>query len=169
MFAAANDIIAIKLHMSINDITHVLRAAFFILPIIVFWCTKRICLSLQRADRNLALHQRESGTIIRTPDGAFFERHDELTADERWILVQHEPVAPIEITDGVDENGVAAGQSRRQAAGQVVALLLQGRRQSGHPAELAAAHHDGHGHEAIEAADEDDSAQLGSAVPSRDH
>ena len=30
-------------------------------------------------------------------------------------------------------------------------------------------HMRGHGHEVIEAVDEDDSAQLGSAVPSRDH
>jgi len=170
MFAAANDIIAIKLHMSINDITHVLRAAFFILPIIVFWCTKRICLSLQRADRNLALHQRESGTIIRTPDGAFFERHDELTADERWILVQHEPVAPIEITDGVDENGVAKPASRGdKLRAKLSHFYFKDAVNPVTPAELAAAHHDGHGHEAIEAADEDDSALLGSAVPSRDH
>lgn len=170
MFAAANDIIAIKLHMSINDITHVLRAAFFILPIIVFWCTKRICLSLQRADRNLVLHQRESGTIIRTPDGAFFERHDELTADERWILVQHEPVAPIEITDGVDENGVAKPASRGdKLRAKLSHFYFKDAVNPVTPAELAAAHHDGHGHEAIEAADEDDSALLGSAVPSRDH
>ena len=105
--SGGNDILATQFGVSLNDVTQVMRVAVFVAPVIAFIITKRICLSLQRADRNLALHQRESGTIIRTPDGAFFERHDELTADERWILVQHEPVAPIEITDGVDENGVA--------------------------------------------------------------
>ena len=152
MFAAANDIMAIKLHLSINDVTRFLQAAFFLGPIIVFWCTKRICLSLQRADRNKVLHGRETGTIIRTPDGKFFERHDDLDAYERWPLVDFEPVKPLEITDQVDANGVAKPASR----GAKVRAWLSNFYFKDHvnpvtPAELAAAHHDGHGHEAIEA------------------
>ena len=88
----------------------------------------------------------------------------------RWILVQHEPVAPIEITDGVDENGVAKPASRGdKLRAKLSHFYFKDAVNPVTPAELAAAHHDGHGHEAIEAADEDDSAQLGSAVPSRDH
>ena len=91
MFAAGNDLMAIKLGMSINDITHILRAAFFIAPPLVFWVTKRICLSLQRKDRDLVLHGRETGRIVRTADGKFFEQHEPLDEFTRWNLVQHDP------------------------------------------------------------------------------
>ena len=152
MFAAANDIMAIKLHMSINDITYFLRTAFFVAPFIVFWVTKRICLSLQRADRNKVLHQRESGTIIRTPEGAFFERHEDLSEYERWKLVDFEPVAPIQLEQRVDANGVEkplTGKDRMRA--RLSRFYFKDAVQPVTPAELAAAHHDGHGHEAIEA------------------
>ena len=76
LFAAGNDIMAIKLHLSINDITWFFRIGLFVLPPIMFWVTKRICLSLQRRDRDTVLHGRETGTIVRTPDGRFFERHE---------------------------------------------------------------------------------------------
>jgi len=151
MFAASNDIIAIKLHMSINDITNFLRTAFFVVPFIVFWCTKRICLSLQRADRNKVLHQRESGTIIRTPAGRFFERHDDLTVYERWPLVDYEAAAPLQLTDGVDANGVAKPASRGdKRRARLSHFYFKDVVNPVTPAELAAAHHDGHGHEAIE-------------------
>ena len=152
MFAAANDIMAIKLHMSIIDITYFLRIAFFVAPFIVFWVTKRICLSLQRADRNKVLHQRESGTIIRTPEGAFFERHEDLSEYERWKLVDFEPVAPIQLEQRVDANGVEkplTGKDRMRA--RLSRFYFKDAVQPVTPAELAAAHHDGHGHEAIEA------------------
>jgi len=143
---------AIKLHMSINDITYFLRTAFFVAPFIVFWVTKRICLSLQRADRNKVLHQRESGTIIRTPEGAFFERHEGLSEYERWKLVDFEPVAPIQLEQRVDANGVEkplTGKDRMRA--RLSRFYFKDAVQPVTPAELAAAHHDGHGHEAIEA------------------
>ena len=60
------------------------------LPPLAFWVTKRICLSLQRHDRDKVLHGRETGTIIRTADGQFFEEHEPLDEYERWTLVQHE-------------------------------------------------------------------------------
>ena len=95
--------------------------------------TKRICLTLQRRDRDLVLHGRETGRIVRTADGTFFERHEPLTAD-RWVLVQHEAVAPIQIEADVDENGVAASPSAKHRwRARHVALLLRRRRQPGHP------------------------------------
>ena len=87
MFAAGNDIIAIKFGMSINDITVFFRWALFILPPQVFWVTKRICLSLQRRDRDTVLHGRETGTILRSPAGGFAERHDTTITADQWNLV----------------------------------------------------------------------------------
>ena len=152
MFAASNDIMAIKLHMSINDITRFLQISFFVLPPLVFWCTKRICLSLQRADRHKVLHGRETGTIVRTPDGKFFERDDALDVYDRWNLVQHDPVTPAELEVGTDANGVAKqGGLMAKARAALSRFYFKDRVNPVTPAELAAAHHDGHGHEAIEA------------------
>jgi ubiquinol-cytochrome c reductase cytochrome b subunit len=151
MFAAGNDIMAIKLHMSINDITHALRAAFFIAPPIAYWVTKRICLSLQRRDRDLVLHGRETGRIIRTADGQFFEQHEPLDTYTRWNLVQHETHRPLELEAGTDANGVASPKARKEKArARLSRFYFSDRIEAPTPAELAAAHHDGQGHEAIE-------------------
>lgn len=144
-FAAGNDIMAIKLGLSINDITHVLRFLFFAGPIIGFWVTKRICLSLQRADRELALHGKESGRIVRTADGEFREYHEPLSDYEMWNLVGYESPEPLELTDGRDAHGVAAptgrSQKRRAAWSR---FFFKDRVAPVTPAELheAHAHHD---------------------------
>ncbi len=153
MFAAANDIMAIKLGLSINDITHFFQFGLFILPPLAFWVTKRICLSLQRRDRDLVLHARESGTIIRTPDGRFFERHEAIDDFERWELVQHEPTAPLQLTEDIDLNGVASPTARKdRVRARLSRFYFKDSVNPVTPAELAAAHHDGHAAEALEAA-----------------
>ncbi|CAN7467127.1 cytochrome bc1 complex cytochrome b subunit [Knoellia sp. LjRoot47] len=152
MFAAGNDIMAIKLGLSINDITWAFRIGLFVLPPLTFWVTKRICLSLQRRDRDLALHSRESGRIIRGADGSFHERHDALSDHDRWILVQHEPVEPLQLTPDVDENGVARPAARKdRLRAKLSHFYFKDAVNPVTPAELAAAHHDGHHAEAIEA------------------
>ncbi len=152
LFASGNDIMAIKLGMSINDLTWFFRIGFFVLPPIVFWVTKRICLSLQRRDRDTILHGRETGTVIRTPDGRFFERHDTELTPEHWILVQHEAFTPLQPPGPVvDANGVArpgARKERRRA--RLSRFYFADAVNPVTPAELAAAHHHGLEHEAIE-------------------
>ncbi|KRE63034.1 ubiquinol-cytochrome c reductase cytochrome b subunit [Nostocoides sp. Soil756] len=152
MFASANDIMAIKLGMSINDLTWFFRIGFFVLPPIVFWVTKRVCLSLQRRDREQVLHGRESGTIIRTPDGRFFERHEAELPQEQWLLVQHEPVAPLEIEPETDEHGVARPAARKDRIRAALSrFYFADAVNPVTPAELAAAQHHGHETEAIDA------------------
>ena len=65
--AGGNDIIATQLHLSINQITHVLRVAVLVGPLIAFWVTRRWCLSLQRADLDRQVHGRETGVIDPLP------------------------------------------------------------------------------------------------------
>jgi ubiquinol-cytochrome c reductase cytochrome b subunit len=150
MFAAGNDLMAIKLHLSINDITHILRAAFFIAPPIAFWVTKRICLSLQRKDRDLVLHGRETGRIIRTVDGKFFEQHEPLDEFTRWNLVQHDPHEVLTLERATDEHGVASPTARKDKARSALSrFYFTDAINPVTPAELAAAHHDGQEHEAI--------------------
>ncbi|MBK9476113.1 MAG: ubiquinol-cytochrome c reductase cytochrome b subunit [Tetrasphaera sp.] len=146
MFAAGNDIIAIKFGMSINDITVMFRWGLFLLPPLVFWVTKRICLSLQRRDRDTVLHGRETGTILRSPAGGFSERHEEISAQDRWTMVEHEPVATLELGESVDSNGVAAPDSKTLARRQKLSRFYYGDAVNPvTPAELDQAHHDHHG------------------------
>ncbi len=152
MFAAGNDIMAIKLGLSINDITHLFRTLIFVGPPIAFWVTKRICLSLQRRDRDMVLHGRETGHIIRTADGQFFERHEPLDPFTRWELVQHEQFQPLQLGPATDDHGVASPNARTdRLRARLSSFYFSDRVEPVTPAELEAAHHDGHRAEAIEA------------------
>ncbi len=152
-FAAGNDLMAIKLGLSINDITNFLRVMFFVGPPLAYWITKRICLSLQRADREKVLHGRETGKIWQHANGQFEEIHEPLSEYERWPLVQHETPEPLQLTAETDENGVASPLARKQKArARLSRFYFRDRVAPPTPAELEAAHHHGHDkdeHEAI--------------------
>src|SRR5262249_12085083 len=104
--AGGNDIIATHFHLSLNSITWTARVLFVIGPPIAFIVTKRICLGLQRRDREKVLHGRESGIITRLPHGEFVEIHEPLDQERLSFLTAHEVVKPIEVGPSVDENGV---------------------------------------------------------------
>ncbi len=153
-FASGNDIMAIKLHLSINDLTRLFQISIFVVPPLTFWVTKRICLSLQRHDRDKVLHGRESGTVIRTAEGRFFERHEPLDEFERWSLVQQESQSPLELGSGTDENGVAAKHARAtKIRARLSNFYFKDRVDPVTPAELAAALAHGE-HDAIAASAE---------------
>jgi ubiquinol-cytochrome c reductase cytochrome b subunit len=135
--AATNDIIATHFDLSINDLTHTLRTLFFVGPPIAFWITKRVCFGLQRRDRELALHGRETGRIVRTEDGEYFEVHEPLSEYERWALVQHEEHPPMELTREVASNPVERIRRR------LVNFYYEDRIEPVTPNELEAAHHHG--------------------------
>jgi ubiquinol-cytochrome c reductase cytochrome b subunit len=149
-FAAGNDLIAIKLGLSINDITNLLRISCLVLPPLSFWLTRRICLSLQRRDRELVLHGRETGRIVRTAEGKFFEVHEALGEHERWALVQHDTPKVLELQASVDSNGVRRpGTFMERLRAKVSSFYFSKRVDAVTPAELAAAHYDGTTHEAL--------------------
>ncbi len=100
-----NDIIATHFSLTINQIMWASRIGIFILPPIAFVITKRICISLQRADRNLVLHGRETGRLVMLPHGEFIEIHEELTPAHKFTLTQHEQLPPLEFEEE-DVNGV---------------------------------------------------------------
>ncbi|WP_462417367.1 cytochrome bc1 complex cytochrome b subunit [Kytococcus sp. Marseille-QA3725] len=145
--AAGNDLMAIKLGLSINDITNVLRVLFFVGPVIVFWVVKRICLSMQRRDRDKVLHGRESGRIVRTPEGRFFEAHEELSPYERWNLVQHPDYRALTAEEiaGTDEHGGQRPPSfKDKARARMTSFFFEDRIPVVTPAELAEARADEH-------------------------
>ncbi|HZX99353.1 MAG TPA: ubiquinol-cytochrome c reductase cytochrome b subunit [Dermatophilaceae bacterium] len=149
--AAGNDLIAIKLGLSINDITQTFRILLLVIPPLAYWVTKRICMSLQRRDHDLVLHGRESGRVVRTAEGSFFEVHEPLPEHQRWALVQHETLTPLKLTATVDAQGVRRKSTRRERLrAKVSSFYFADGVQTVSPAELAAAHHDGSAREALE-------------------
>jgi ubiquinol-cytochrome c reductase cytochrome b subunit len=107
-----NDLIATHFHLSINQIMWGTRIGIFLLPPLAFVITKRICLSLQRADRESVLHGRETGRLMMLPHGEFVEVHEPLSAEQKWTLTQHEQSAPLEIA-AEDARGVKNPKSIR--------------------------------------------------------
>jgi ubiquinol-cytochrome c reductase cytochrome b subunit len=105
-----NDIIAVTFDLSINQMMWFSRIGVLVLPPIAFIVTKRICLSLQRADRELVLHGRETGRLVRLPHGEFVEIHEPISPEKAWLLTSHEQLAPLELPE-FD----AAGVKRPQA------------------------------------------------------
>ncbi|MFE6225610.1 MULTISPECIES: cytochrome bc complex cytochrome b subunit [unclassified Streptomyces] len=106
LVGGGNDLWATHFHLSINSITWFVRIFFFAGPVIAFIVTKRICLGLQRRDKDKVLHGRESGIIKRLPHGEFVEVHEPLSQGELYKLTAHEQYAPAELPPAVDENGV---------------------------------------------------------------
>ncbi|MFE7440998.1 cytochrome bc complex cytochrome b subunit [Streptomyces chartreusis] len=106
LIGGGNDIVATHLHLSINVITWFVRIAVFVVPVLTYVVTKRICLGLQRRDRDNVLHGRETGTIKRLPHGEYIEVHEPLTQGQLHTLTQHEQHPPYEIGPRVDANGV---------------------------------------------------------------
>ncbi|MFD6291420.1 cytochrome bc complex cytochrome b subunit [Streptomyces sp. NPDC060205] len=95
LIGAANDIIALRLHVSVNDVTWAVRVGLFVVPLVVYFVTKRWALGLQRRDRDKVLHGRETGVVKRLPNGAFVEVHEPLGQEELHKLTAHEQYAPL--------------------------------------------------------------------------
>jgi ubiquinol-cytochrome c reductase cytochrome b subunit len=106
--AGGNDIIAITLHSSINNITYFMRAAIFILPPIAFYITRRWCIGLQRADNDRLLHGYESGIIMRSAEGGYSERHLPISEASAYTLTARQRDEVYVPESETDENGVVA-------------------------------------------------------------
>ncbi|ASR34921.1 menaquinol-cytochrome C reductase [Prauserella marina] len=73
-----NDIIAYTFDISLNAMTWAGRMGVLLLPPLAYWVTYRICLGLQRSDREVLEHGVETGIIKRLPHGEFIEVHQPL-------------------------------------------------------------------------------------------
>jgi ubiquinol-cytochrome c reductase cytochrome b subunit len=91
---AATDLIATNFKMSLNQVLTSMQILLIVGPIIAFYITKRTCLSLQRKDRSIALHGRETGRIVRLPHGEYIEVHEPLDEFEQWKLVDFKDYQP---------------------------------------------------------------------------
>ena len=115
-----NDLIATAFDLSINQIMWFSRIGIIVLPPLAFIITKRLCLSLQRADRELVLHGRETGRLVMMPSGEFVEVHEPISPEKAWLLTQHEQNAPLELEEsdsrGVRRPGLLKSKLRKRFA-----------------------------------------------------
>ncbi len=138
--AGSNDILATHFELSINDITWVFRILFFVGPVLAFMITKRICIGLQRKDRELVLHGHESGRIVRYAHGEYVEVHRPLSDEEIWLRVNYTAQRPLEIEPAEDSRGVRRKGYRKDKALQALSrFFYEDRVEPVTPAELAAA------------------------------
>lgn len=93
--AASTDLIAIFFQMSLNHVLTAMQILLIVGPVIAYWVTKRACLALQRKDREMVLHGRETGRIVRLPHGEYIEVHQPLDKYEMWRLVSYEDYKPM--------------------------------------------------------------------------
>ncbi|MFM8926839.1 MAG: cytochrome bc complex cytochrome b subunit [Rhodoluna sp.] len=91
---ASTDLIATQFRMSLNQVLTAMQISLIVLPIVAFIITKRICLALQRKDREIALHGRETGRIVRLPHGEYIEVHEPLDKFELYKLVDFKDYQP---------------------------------------------------------------------------
>jgi ubiquinol-cytochrome c reductase cytochrome b subunit len=73
--SGGNDIIAKAFDISLNAMTWGGRIALLILPPIAYLVAYRVCLGLQRHDREVLEHGVETGIIKLLPTGEFIEVH----------------------------------------------------------------------------------------------
>ena len=109
-----NDIIATTFNLSINSITYFMRIALIVVPPLVFVATRRICLGLQRNDLDKLIHGKETGRILRLPEGGFVEVHEPVNEAELPKLLARETYQVWEIPQKVDANGIKTPHYRRQ-------------------------------------------------------
>lgn len=93
--AASSDLIATHFKLSIEGVTHALQALLILGPIVAFFVAHRICIALQKKDREIALHGYESARIVRLPGGEYIEVHEPLSEYERWKLVDFDDYKPL--------------------------------------------------------------------------
>ncbi|MDR3082487.1 MAG: hypothetical protein LBV60_16440, partial [Streptomyces sp.] len=107
---------------SINTVTWVIRIAVFVVPVAAFEVTRRICHGLQRKDRELVEHGRETGIIKRLPNGEYVEVVQPLSAAQRYTLTAHQrelpppgrDLQPADTHPAVDGARVGAGQEEAE-------------------------------------------------------
>ncbi len=93
--AASSDLIATHFLVTIEGTIRTIQILLFVGPVLAYFITKRICLGLQKKDREIALHGYESGRIVRLPGGEYIEVHEQLDEYERWKLVSYVDYKPL--------------------------------------------------------------------------
>ncbi|CAL9654973.1 cytochrome bc1 complex cytochrome b subunit [Streptomyces sp. enrichment culture] len=124
-FGGSNDILAERFHLSLNSITWSVRIGVFVVPALTYIITRRICLGLQRRDRDKLLHGRETGRIRRLPHGEFVEVHERLDRQQEYALLARHEYKPLP-APAAERDGVPNPKARKQMLRYRVSRWLYG-------------------------------------------
>ena len=108
----ANDVIADKVQIPLYTVTWIARILIFVGPAFAFYVTRRICLGLQRKDKEMLEHGLETGIIRQMPNGEYIEVHRPLNEDEIAVIESKKAPALMPAPGSEDENGVPSPASR---------------------------------------------------------
>ncbi|KOX23403.1 cytochrome bc complex cytochrome b subunit [Nocardiopsis sp. NRRL B-16309] len=111
--AGSNDILSETFSINLYLTTYIFRVLVILGPIIAFIVTKRICLGLQRRDRETLEHGYESGVIQQLPSGEFIEVHRESSDETVEILSSKPTITSTALDETVDDKGVESPESRK--------------------------------------------------------
>jgi len=141
----SNDVLAYQLDVPLYTITRIAQVAIFVVPILTYIITKRICLGLQLKDQHLFEHGVETGIIRQLPTGEFIEVTRPLDEEVLAKLARPEPLAlPVgqgSPSDAVPPPGLRGGLGRAKVRLNKVlneSVPVNGHGANGHGA-------DGHG------------------------
>jgi ubiquinol-cytochrome c reductase cytochrome b subunit len=93
--AGSADLVATHFHLGVETVVAFYQAAVVLGPIAALVVTRRVCLGLQKKDRQILLHGYETGRIVRLPGGEYVEIHQGLDQHERWRLVDTSDYEPV--------------------------------------------------------------------------
>ena len=113
--AGGADVIAGAFGLGIEHVILSLQIALVVAPVAAFSAARRMCLGLQRKDRDLLRHGYETGRVVRLPGGGYTEVHHPLDDAERSRLEPPSAAPPPAI--GPD------GRGRRTVARRLRARL----------------------------------------------
>jgi ubiquinol-cytochrome c reductase cytochrome b subunit len=112
LMEGANDVLSDRFDIPLYTVTWISRVAFFVVPVVAYFATKRICLALQRKDAEMLTHGVEIGIIRQLPNGEFIEEERPLNEEERAVIESKQVIEPLPTPVDVDENGVPAPAAR---------------------------------------------------------
>ncbi|MDN4614055.1 cytochrome b N-terminal domain-containing protein [Leifsonia sp. F6_8S_P_1B] len=114
--AGSADLVATHFHLSVEAVVHAYQAAVLLGPIVAFVVTRRVCLALERKDRDILLHGYETGRIVRLPGGEYVEVHGAVEAHERYRLAGPVEAHPFEARPRPDGRLRLADRLRARAS-----------------------------------------------------
>ena len=124
--AGGNDLMAVAFDLSINAISRTLQILLIVAPPIAFIITKRVCLGLQRRDREKLLHGYESGRVLRLPHGEFIEVHQPLNQKELAVISSKPDYPVLPAPQKADIDGVRNPRYRRDMLRHKLSVFFYG-------------------------------------------
>jgi ubiquinol-cytochrome c reductase cytochrome b subunit len=111
---ASTDLIATNFQMSLNQVLVAMQIMLLVGPGIAYFVTKRACIALQNKDREVVLHGRETGRVVRLPHGEYIEVHETVDKYELWKLIDYKDYQPVLARP--DSNGKISLSNRLRSA-----------------------------------------------------